>query len=55
MLKTFNCSVGFCLIINPKKLKKVKKCFDNEFKPYVIGSISAGSNRIKLNGKINWQ
>ncbi len=24
MLKTFNCGVGFCLIINPKKLSKVK-------------------------------
>ena len=24
MLKTFNCGVGFCLIINPKNLKKLK-------------------------------
>ena len=23
MLKTFNCGVGFCLIINPKKLKLI--------------------------------
>ncbi len=55
MLKTFNCSVGFCLIINPQKLKKVEKYFKNEFKPYVIGSVLAGSNKVKLNGKINWQ
>ena len=27
MLKTFNCGVGFCLIINSKNLKKVKKKF----------------------------
>ena len=23
MLKTFNCGVGFCLIINPKNLRKL--------------------------------
>ena len=27
MLKTFNCGVGFCLIINPKNLKKIKNFF----------------------------
>jgi len=54
MLKTFNCSVGFCLIINPKDLSKVKKYFTNKFKPYVIGKISKGRNKVKLNGNINW-
>jgi len=54
MLKTFNCGVGFCLIIEPKNLKKVKKFFTKEFKPYVIGKISLGKNKVKLNGKIDW-
>ena len=54
MLKTFNCGVGFCLIINPKKLSKVKKYFTNRFRPYVIGKISKGKNKVKLNGNINW-
>jgi len=54
MLKTFNCGVGFCLIISPKNLKKVKKFFTKEFDPYVIGKISKGKNRFKLNGSINW-
>ena len=54
MLKTFNCGVGFCLITNQKNLKKVKKYFTKEYKPYVIGRISRGSNKVKLNGKINW-
>ena len=54
MLKTFNCGVGFCLIISPKNLDKVKKYFTKEFKPYVIGKISKGKNKIKLNGSINW-
>ncbi|MDA7605126.1 phosphoribosylformylglycinamidine cyclo-ligase [Candidatus Pelagibacter sp.] len=54
MLKTFNCGVGFCLIISPKNLDKVKKYFTKEFKPYVIGKISKGRNKVKLNGSINW-
>ena len=54
MLKTFNCGVGFCLIINPRDLEKVKKYFNNSYKPYVIGKISKGKNKIKLNEKINW-
>ena len=54
MLKTFNCGVGFCLIINPKNLNKVIKFFTKNFKPYVIGKIIAGRNKVKLNGKIDW-
>ena len=54
MLKTFNCGVGFCLIINPKNLKKINKYFSKDYKPYVIGKISKNSKKIKLNGKINW-
>jgi phosphoribosylaminoimidazole synthetase len=54
MLKTFNCGVGFCLIISPKNLDKVKKYFTKEFKPYVIGKISKGKNKVKLDGSINW-
>jgi len=54
MLRTFNCGVGFCLIISPKKYEKVKKYFTKEFKPYVIGKISRGKNQVKLNGSINW-
>ena len=40
MLKTFNCGVGFCLIINSKNLKKIKKYFRKEYAPYIIGKIS---------------
>ena len=54
MLKTFNCGVGFCLIINPKNLVKVTKLFSNEFKPYVIGKVSNRSQKVRLNGNINW-
>ncbi len=54
MLKTFNCGVGFCLIINSKNLKKVTKYFSRDYRPYVIGKISKGNNKVKLNGSINW-
>ena len=35
MLKTFNCGVGFCLIINQNNFSKVKKFF-SKHKPYII-------------------
>ena len=54
MLKTFNCGVGFCLIIDPKNLDMVKSFFSKKYKPYIIGKILNGSNKIKFNDKINW-
>ena len=54
MLKTFNCGVGFCLIINPNKYENIKKHFTKKFKPYIIGKISTGRNKVKLNGSVNW-
>ena len=54
MLKTFNCGVGFCLIINPKNFNKIMKYFSRQFKPYLIGKISKGKNKVRLNGSVNW-
>ena len=54
MLRTFNCGVGFCLIINPQNLSKIKKYFSKLFQPYVIGKISKGKNKVRLNDKIYW-
>ena len=55
MLKTFNCGVGFCFIIKKKNINKVKKYFNKEFKPYVIGQIiNNKKNKILFNEKIRW-
>jgi len=54
MIRTFNCGIGFCLIINPKNLIKIKKFFTKKYRPYIIGKITSGKNKVKLNGQINW-
>ena len=54
MLKTFNCGVGFCLIINKKNLKNVQSVFKTKYKPYVIGEISKSKKKVNISGKISW-
>ncbi len=54
MLKTFNCGVGFCLIIDKKNEKKILSFFSKKYRPYIIGKIGKGPNKVKLNEKINW-
>ena len=54
MLKTFNCGVGFCLIANKKNVKKIKKIFSKEYKPYEIGFVTSGTRKIKTFEKLKW-
>ena len=54
MLKTFNCGVGFCLIVPRKNIKKIKKFFSRKFIPYEIGFISKSDKKIKLFNLIKW-
>ena len=54
MLKTFNCGVGFCLIIKPHNFQKIIKFFPKKYKPYVIGKITKNSKKVKLSGKVSW-
>ena len=54
MLKTFNCGVGFSVVVNSKKFKKIKRYFSKDSQPYVIGKIIYGKKNIVLNGKIKW-
>ena len=54
MLKTFNCGVGFCLIIESKNLKKINKFFSKEYKPYQIGKITKGKIKTLFYDKVIW-
>ncbi len=54
MLRTFNCGVGFCIIIKKSNYKKVKKYFTNNFIPYEIGYISKDNVQLKLHNKLKW-
>ena len=54
MIKTFNCGVGFCLIVNKKNINKIKSYFSKEFEPYEIGYISKDKSPLKVYGKLKW-
>ena len=54
MIKTFNCGVGFCLIVNKKNINKIKPYFSKEFEPYEIGYISKNKSSLKVYGKLKW-
>ena len=54
MLGTFNCGVGFCLIVKKQNIKKIKKYFSKEYMPYEIGFISKDKKKINVYNKIKW-
>ena len=54
MIQTFNCGIGFCIIIDKKNLKKVQKYFTKNYKPYEIGYISIDKKKANLFNNIKW-
>ena len=54
MMRTFNCGIGFCLIVPKKNIFKIKKFFSTKFMPYEIGFISRDKKRINLSNSIIW-
>lgn len=54
MLRTFNCGVGFCIIIDKKNIKKIKRYFSKDYMPYEIGYISSNGKKLNLYNSIEW-
>ena len=54
MLKTFNCGVGFCLIVKKNNINKIKKYFSKDYMPYEIGFISNNRSKFNIYNKIRW-
>ena len=54
MLRTFNCGVGFCIIIDKKNIKKIKRYFSRDYMPYEIGYISSNGKKLNLYNSIKW-
>jgi len=54
MLKTFNCGVGFCLILPRANVKKIKKFFPKEYSPYEIGKIVNSKKKVRLLNSLKW-
>ena len=54
MMQTFNCGIGFCIIVPKKNVIKIKKIFSRKFLPYEIGFISNDKKRINLSNSLTW-
>ena len=54
VMKTFNCGIGFCLIVSKKNSEKIKKQFSKKYIPYEIGYVSKGKKKINLVNSLKW-
>ena len=52
MVNTFNCGIGFCLIVSPKNVDKIKKFFTKQYEPYIIGNIT--KKKQNISGRLKW-
>tara|TARA_B100001121_G_scaffold308823_1_gene333869 strand:+ start:664 stop:1680 length:1017 start_codon:yes stop_codon:yes gene_type:complete len=54
MMTTFNCGIGFCIILPRDNIKKIKRYFSTQFTPYEIGFISNKNKKILLHETLKW-
>ena len=54
MLKTFNCGVGFCVIVSEKNESKISKFFSKKYEPYKIGFVSQDKKKVNIFNNLKW-
>ena len=54
MLRTFNCGVGFNLVVSPDKKDDVIRHVQKWYPCYEIGTIEKGDTRSAFRGRISW-
>ena len=54
MMQTFNCGIGFCVIVSKNNISRIKKIFSNKYMPYEIGFISKGAKKVNLSNFLKW-
>lgn len=55
MLKTFNCGVGFIVIVSPQEKNGVLEHINRYFHCYQIGYVVQGKKRIQFNHHLSWK
>lgn len=54
MLRTFNCGVGFNVVVSQKDKDAVMKHINQFYDCYEIGTIEVGDRKVKFENRINW-
>lgn len=54
MLHTFNCGVGFNLVVSERDKEAVMKHVAQYYDCYEIGRITQGTQKIKFVNRMNW-
>ena len=54
MLRTFNCGVGFNVVVHPKDKAAVIKHINRFYDCYEIGMIEMGDSKVEFENRINW-
>lgn len=54
MLRTFNCGVGFNVVVDPKDKAAVIKHINRFYDCYEIGMIEMGDSKVEFENRINW-
>ena len=54
MLATFNCGVGFVLVVPETAVERVRSHVQTYYDCYEIGRIVLGEQKVELHGDINW-